>query len=560
MGRSRRGRLLNRYREIVEVFTRHGAGALLNRLGILRYLRLPSRRGPGQQESLPVGSEVRNALEELGPTFVKLGQVFSTRSDLLPPEITSELQKLQDAVPPVPYEQVKPAIEEELGDTVEAVFREFQEMPIAAASIAQVHRATLLSGKSVIVKVQRPGIDGTIALDLAILKDLASFVDKHTSLGQMYSFSDMVDEFAATMREELDFRMEAENTERFRTALAKDSGVRVPDVSWLHTTRRVLTMEYVDGVRISDTGGLRNAGVDLHKVARRLAESIAWQILRDGVFHADPHPGNLIVAPGDTVVFLDFGMIGRLSEGKRRQSLKVLLGVAYDKPHMIVEALAGLGSFSGPVNFRKLESDIERLMDAYVRLPMAEMKIGSMVSSIFGVASSHKITVPSDLAMLARSLVTLEGTVAMLDPGMNVLEVAVPIARRLLVETASPSKLAKEAMAGLSDYATLMKAFPSAALSLMRTLESSNYSLKFELGGTETIERRMERAANRMSLSVMLLAVAIVVAGLVIGASIANQTGATSYLLTGVVLRIGLIMGILIVLVLILSVVRSKSL
>ncbi len=499
-------------------------------------------------------------MEELGPAFVKLGQLFSTRSDLLPPEITSELQKLQDAVPPVPYEQVKPVIEEELGGTVEHVFREFLETPIAAASIAQVHRATLLSGKSAIVKVQRPGIERIVALDLAILKDLAAFIDKHTSLGRMYSFSDMADEFAATMRDELDFRTEAENTEGFKSTLARDRGIRVPDISWLHTTKRVLTMEYVDGLKVSDIDILRNAGVSLHNVARHLTSSILQQILRDGFFHADPHPGNILIAPGDTVVFLDFGMVGRLSQGRRRQSLKMLLGIAFNEPHMVVEALAGLGSFRGPVNFRRLESDIERVRDAYVRLPLAEMKIGSIVSSIFGLASSYRILIPSEFALLARSLVTLEGTVAMLDPGMNVLEVAVPIAKRLLIETASPASLAKEAVGGLSDYATLMKTLPSTVLGLMRTLENNNYSMKFELSGTETVEKRIERAVNRMSLSVMLLAVAIVVAGLVVGASLANQTGATSYLLSGAVLRIGLIVGVLIVLILILSVARSSFL
>lgn len=540
------------------VFARHGAGALLSRLGILRYLSL--RRPPGQRESLPIGSEIRKALEELGPTFVKLGQIMSARSDLLPPEIASELQKLQDAVPPVPYEQVKPVIEEELGDTVERVFQAFQETPIAAASIAQVHRATLLSGKSVVVKVQRPGIDKIIELDLAILRDLAAFVDKHTPLGRMYSFSGMADEFAATMRDELDFRTEGENAEGFKSTLARDGGVRVPDISWTHTARRVLTMEYVDGARASDTGSLIAAGVNLHDVARRLANSVLQQMLRDGVFHADPHPGNILIAPDDTVVFLDFGMVGRLSEKKRRQFLRMMLGIAFDEPHMIVEALAGLGSLSGAVNLRKLENDIERVRDAYIRLPMAEVKVGAVVSSVFSLVSSYRILIPSEFAMLARSLVTLEGTLAALDPGINLLEVAVPIAKRLLFRTVSPARLARETAMGLSEYATLMKTLPSAALGLIRTLESNNYSLKFELSGTESIEKRIERAANRMSVSVMLLAVAIVVAGLVIGASLANQTGTTSYLLSGVVLRIGLIAGILIVVVLVLAVARSSFL
>jgi len=510
--------------------------------------------------SFPVGTEIRKALEELGPTFVKLGQIMSTRLDLLPPEVTSELRKLQDAVPPVPYEQVKPVIEMELGDSVERAFKEFHETPIAAASIAQVYRATLLSGKSVIVKVQRPGIDQIVDLDLAILRDLAALIDKRMPKARLYRLPNMAEEFAATMRDELDFRLEAENIDRFRGTLARTGGIRVPEVSWTHTAKRVITMEHVDGVRASDIQGLRAAAVDLRSVAKRLADSIIQQMLRDGIFHADPHPGNILIAPGDTIVLLDFGMVGRLSDKKKRLLLRMVLGIAFDEPRIIVEAITGLGSLPEPINLHRLESDIEQVRNTYIYLPMEEIKIGAILTSIFGLVSSYGIFIPSEVAMLSRALVTLEGTVAMLDPELNLVDVAVPIAKRLMVGTISPSELAKGAMVGLSEYATLARTLPSAVLNLIRTLEASDYTLKFQLTGTKSIEKRIERAVNRMSVSVMLLALSIVVTGLILAASLANETGATSYLFSGAILKVCLVLGVATILVLVLSVIRSNFL
>lgn len=552
---------IKRYRQIILVFTKHGFGTLIDQLGIFNYLNIKKRLGKGDSEDnekLSIGERLRLSLEELGPTFIKLGQIISTRPDILPPDVIAELEKLQDAVPPFPYEDVKSLIESEFDDKLENIFKEFNETPLAAASIAQVHLARLNSGKKVVVKVQRPGIERTIDLDLRILEDLAHFIDSHTKYGRLYDFPRMVQEFKNTLKNELDFMVEGENAETFKENFSKDRGVKVPYISWIHTTRRVLTMEHIDGIRLNDFTALDNAGLNRKVIARNLAESIFNQILRDGFFHGDPHPGNIMILPDNTIVFLDLGMVGKLDEERKIQFLKMLMGVVFKNSRMITQAIINLDAMAHRVNIKKFEKEIDILRDKYISLPLNEIKVGEVFKEIFNLAFSYNIMIPGEFTMLAKSLVTLEGLVEKLDPDLNVLKIAEPIARKLMYKTFSFEKLGKEFVVGVMDYGNLIKEFPSFMLNFLRKMENDEFTMQFKLKDIERVEKRLERIFNRVSFSIVLLAVSIIIAGIVVGSGMSAHTGTEIYLLNITVLRIGLIIAGIIIIGLIISMFRSN--
>lgn len=557
-----RYRHIKRYRQIILVFVKHGFGTLIDQLGIFDYLNIKKMIGKDKDESinekLSIGERLRLSLEELGPTFVKLGQIISTRPDVLPHDVIAELEKLQDAVPPFLFDDVKSLIESEFDDKLKNIFKEFSETPLAAASIAQVHLARLNSGRKVVVKVQRPGIERNIYLDLKVLKDLADFIDNHTKYGKLYDFTKMVQEFENTLKNELDFRVEGENAETFKENFSKDKGVNVPDISWIHTTRRILTMEYIEGIRLNDYAALNNAGLDRKIIARNLAVSIFNQILRDGFFHGDPHPGNIMVLPGNAIVFLDFGMVGKLNEERKAQFLKMLMGVAFKNSRLIIQAIIGLDAMAHHINIKKLEKEIDILRDKYLSVPLNEIKVGEVFNEIFNLAFSYNIVIPGEFTMLAKSLVTLEGLVEKLDPELNVLEISDPIARKLMFKTFSPEKIGKEFFGGVLDYGSLLREFPSFLLNFLRKMEDDEFTMQFQMKGIERVEKRIERIFNRISFSIVLLAVSIIIAGIVVGSGMSAHTGTEVYIINITVLRVGLVIAGIIIVGLVLSMFRSN--
>lgn len=552
---------IKRYRQIILVFAKHGFDMLIDKLGIFDYLNIKKRFGRVDADNdakFSIGERLRLSLEELGPTFVKLGQIISTRPDILPSEVISELEKLQDAVPPFSFADVKSLIESEFDDKLENIFKEFNETPLAAASIAQVHLARLYSGKKVVVKVQRPGIERNIDLDLKILEDLAHFIDSHTKYGRLYDFPKMVQEFKDKLKNELDFRIEGENAETFKENFSKDEGVKVPDIIWTHTTRRVLTMEHIDGIRLNNFTALDNAGLNRKIIAKNLAKSIFNQILRDGFFHGDPHPGNIMILPDNTIVFLDLGMVGKLNEERKIQFLKILMGVVFKNSRLITQAIIGLDVMAHRINIKKLEREIDILRDKYLSIPLNEIKVGEVFNEIFNLAFSYNIKIPGEFTMLAKSLVTLEGLVEKLDPELSVLEVAEPIARKLMYKTFSPEKLGKELLGGVMDYGNLIMEFPSFMLNFLRKMEDDEFTMQFKLKDIERVEKRMDRIFNRISFSIVLLAVSIIIAGIIVGSGMSAHTGSEIYVLNITVLKIGLVIAGIMIVGLVLSVFRSN--
>ncbi len=555
---------IRRYRQIILVFIKHGFGTLIDQLGILKYLNIRKKSIKDTVEDnyvkLTVEERLRLSLEELGPTFIKLGQIISIRPDLLPQDIIHELEKLQDSVPSFPIDEVKDVIESELGDKIQNIYSEFTEKPLAAASIGQVHLAKLLSGKSVVVKVQRPRIERNIELDLKILRDLAYFIDTHTKYGKLYNFSKMVDEFDNTLKNELNFITEAENAETFRQNFLKDKGVMVPEISWIHTTKRVLTMEYIDGIPLKDLSVLKEAGLECKVIAQNLATSIFNQILRDGFFHGDPHPGNIMILEDNVIIFLDLGMVGKLSEERKMQFLKMLMGISFKNSKLIIQGIIGLDAMTGRVNTKRLEKDIDLLRDKYLSFPLSEIKIGEVFNEIFNLAFLYNIVIPSEFTMLAKSLITLEGLVEKLDPELNVLEIAEPITTKLMFKIFSPQKIKEELVDGIMDYGNLVRKFPESMLCLLEKMEDDDYALSFKIKDIDNLIKRMDKIFNRVSISIMLLAVSIIIAGIIIGSGMSAHTGTEMYFLNIIILKTSLILAGLIILVLIVSIFKSGHL
>jgi ubiquinone biosynthesis protein len=551
-----------RYREIIAVFTKHGFGLMLERFGLRYPLKIKGKVSDSDVTpdiaGASAGKRLKLALEELGPAFVKLGQILSIRQDILPADITEELKKLQDSVQPFPYSGVKELIEAEFEDNLENIYKEFDEQPVASASISQVHRARLVSGKQVAVKVQRPDIENIIHLDLDILKYLAHFVDHRTKYGELYDFSGMVAEFEKTIQNELDFTKEGENADTFLRNFSQDEGVAVPKIRWIYTTKRVLTMEYVEGIKISDCDALDQAGIDRGELAERLATSICNQVLRDGFFHADPHPGNIQVLTDGTIIFLDLGMVGCLSETRKEMICNFFIGVASKDTGLVVSSILDMDAMPDRRNVRKFEKDIDAIIEKYLTMPMSGIKIDELLQEVFQTAFLNHVKIPHEFALLAKTLGTLQGLLEKLAPDLNSLVVAEPIAKKLVYQSFSADKMKSQIKKNLLGYRNLLTEFPVAMRNLLRKAEEEDFTVSFEMKEMDNLQKRLERIFNRISFSVILLAVSIIIAGVLISSGLSANTSGEMVVFNITVLKTGLAFAAVIVLGLVVSMFRSR--
>jgi ubiquinone biosynthesis protein len=511
-------RHLQRYREIARVFIHHGFGELVDTLELLPYLSLPRRLLRREQPVIPrLGptQRLRMAMEELGPTFVKLGQVLSTRPDLLPPAYVAELAKLQDSVPPAPWGPIRAQIEAELGVRLEELFADFEPVPIAAASLSQVHAATLPDGDRVVVKVQRPGIQAVIETDLEILFDLAQLVQKRTPLGEIYDLPEIADDFAITMRAELDFGREGRNADRFRANFADETYLHIPWVYWDYTTRRVMVLERIDGIKIDDVQALDAAGHDRHRVGLHAARMIVKEVLNDGFFHADPHPGNFIVMPGDVIGAMDFGMVGHLSHRLRTDLIRLYIVAVQADEEGIVDQLIRLGMADGAVDRAGLQRDVARLLRKYYGLPLGSVRAGEVIEEIMPVAFRHHLHMPSELWLLGKTLAMMEGIGLKLVPDFDIFAVSKPYVRQFTRQMASPRSWGPSLLKGVGDWAELMSIIPRVGSQLLTRVERGEMEITLKHEGLDQSMARLDRLANRISLSLLLAALIVGLALLV---------------------------------------------
>jgi ubiquinone biosynthesis protein len=499
---------LKRYREIVQVLARQGFGNLIDQLELVPYLSLPRRlfRGVTPGPPLTAPERMRLAIEELGPTFIKFGQIMSTRPDLIPPPYVAQLARLQDTVPQAPWEAVREKLEQELDGSLNELFASFEAEPVAAASLAQVHQATLPSGEEVVVKVQRPEIEETVEVDLEILFDLARLIQGRTPLGKIYDFVDIAEEFAFILRSEMDYRREGHNAERFRRNFAHEPALCIPKIYWDYTTRQVLTLGRISGIKIDDIAALDAAGVDRHQVAKNAARIMIKEVLEDGFFHADPHPGNFFVMDEAVIGAMDFGMVGYLDRRDRENLVRLYIVSIQLDTEGIVEQLIRMGAARRDVDRPSLQRDIGRLLNKYYGLPLKEIRAREVIEEVMPIAFRHHLQVPSRLWLLGKTLAMMEGVGLQLDPDFDIFAISQPYVRKFLWQTVSPQTWGRRLLKTSGDWGELLTDLPRRLPRLIDQLEEGDLQFTLRLREIEPLLARLDRVGNRLAISVLLAA------------------------------------------------------
>jgi len=509
-------RNLRRYRQIVAVLVKYGFAEVVHRMNLAPYLQMGRRiirKKPLETYQLSAAARLRLALEELGPTFIKLGQVLSTRSVLIPAEFVEELARLQDRVTPLPFDQIRPLVEAELGAQIPAKFEWFDDRAIASASLAQVHRARTRDGRDVVVKVQRPEIERLIRTDMDILLDFAQLLERHIPESRQFEPEGLVHELARSTLREIDFVYEGRNIERFARNFEGHDEVYVPAVFWDLTTHRVLTTEFVEGIKISDVEALKAAGLDLKEVARVGAKFILKQVFEDGFFHADPHPGNLFIRPGPVIVPVDFGMMGRLDSELMDELSDMLIGVIRKDTDLIVQALIHLGSFPADRDPRPLRFEISEFIDRYYGLPLRQLDLKAILAEVWEVVRRFQLRVPPNLMLLMKTLGTYDDLGRKLYPEFDLLAVTRPYVRRLLWRRLAPGDLAYQAVKTLRDTYSLLRVLPRELEMVMRRLSRGQMGVELRHVGLEKLIVEIDRTSNRISFS-------LIIAALIVGSSL----------------------------------------
>lgn len=508
---------LGRLQDVVSILIRYGFGDLMQRLGLSGALARAGKLLPlGGLEALtnlPPHERVRRAMEEMGPSFIKLGQVLATRVDIFTPEWIEAFGKLQTGAPALPYETIRARIAAELGAEPESLFAEFDPEPLAAASIAQVHGARLHDGRAVVVKVRRPGIRAIIEADMRLLQRLAHVIESESEELARYQPVAVVKQFRASLTRELDLAEECRNADRIRAALPADSGIVIPQVYWDYTSERINVQERIEGIRLSDIEALGASGIDRPAIARRGAQAVLRMMFVDGFFHADPHPGNVFCLPGDRIGLIDFGMVGRLSSRRRAQILTLLHGLVQRDAEQVAETL--LEWTPDPdVHEDSLIADVEAFVDQYHGLTLKQLDLGAMLLDITQILREHRLKLPPDLALMIKVFLTLEGMGRNLDPDFDMASEAAPFLEQAMLRRYTPSAVARHGWRALADTAEVIAGLPADLKRLLRAARHGNIVLKVELDRLKHFGEQVDHSANRLT-------VGIVTAALIVGSSIA---------------------------------------
>ncbi|NOU98807.1 ABC1 kinase family protein [Paenibacillus planticolens] len=553
----RRIRQLHRYRDIVVALVRHGFGFLVEESDLLQRLRIPLRgfRVEDDVDRKTLGLRIKNVVEELGPTFIKLGQIASTRSDLLSEDIVKELKKLQDQVKSFPYNQVQDTIEAELGQSIDAVFGHLEVESLAAASIGQVHRGVLRTGEHVAVKIQRPQAAESIRTDLEILADLAALAERRFAWARRLQVELIIAEFSRSLISELDYTKEARNAEKIAAQFKDVDHIYVPQIYSEYSSRKVITMQYIEGVRLYEEDQLLALGYDRARIAKRLIQALFHQIFVDGLFHADPHPGNILILPGEVIAFLDFGMVGRLTVEMKYHFSSLIIALMRQNTDGVIKAIYRIGFIDEDIDMAELHYDIEGLREQYYGVPLSQVSLGGIVNDLFEVAYKYHIRVPADFILLGKTLVTIEGVVVTLDPTISIVKLAEPFGLQLMMERFRPKNLTASIFKDITDYGHMLVNLPRQSRELISLIKKGKMHLDVSVSEADDILRKLDRIGNRITFSIVLLSFSLIMMGLIVGSSIVGRK--PNFLLNVPTIEVGFVVASLMMIWLLLSIFKS---
>ncbi|TLD42727.1 MAG: Ubiquinone biosynthesis monooxygenase UbiB [Candidatus Jettenia ecosi] len=509
---------IRRFNQIIRILTKHGFGFAIQQLrlndhiigrGIIKTGVL--RRFTEPQESR--AARLRKVLEELGPTFIKFGQILSVRPDLIPQDFCTELSKLQDRIPPFSYGEVRKQIWESFRSYPEELFSSFDSIPLAAASLGQAHRAQLKTGENVVVKVQRPDIRKMIETDIDILYNLAQLADRYMQDIRFFDPVSIVDEFSRIIMKEIDFRYEAHNIDRFCKNFKDSATTYIPKVFWDYTKSRVLTTEEIKGVKLNHYLCSHRSYEEKKIVAANGANAILQQIFIDGFFHADPHPGNIFILPNNAIAFVDFGIVGRLDEETRYAIVNLLIALSMKNIQGILKALEMLGSFVGEESVRDFKHDINDLTEWYYDIPLKQIEISMILPQAIDVMTRHKLKIPPQMHILVKTIVTMDGIARQLDPEFNIIAYTRPFVERLVHERHDPKRIFRDAAFYSSELLDILKVIPKDAYEIIKKIKKGTLKIEFEHQGLSKFIFEMDKSSNRLSFS-------MVVSALIIGSSL----------------------------------------
>ncbi len=515
---SRTYRHLNRYRQILTILFKYGFGDLIERLNIDQYIEVGLQifskdKRPARDEKLTTAERVRIVFEELGPTYIKLGQALSTRSDLIPPDFMQELYQLQDHVRARPFHEIRQILLTELGLPIEEMFDAFDENPIASASIGQVHRACLKNGEAAAVKVQRPGIKNLIEVDLEIMLHLATLMERHIDEMAVHRPVKIIEEFTRALEKEIDYTIEATNMERFARIFLSDPTVYIPKVFRETSTERVLTMEFIEGIKISELQELYAAGMNRKIINTRGANFFLRQVFEHGFFHADPHPGNIRVLPGNIICLLDFGMIGCVDRKTREDFVDLLDSVVQRNEVRTAQILLRLTSWSREPDIRMLQRELADFIGQHLYKPLKDIEIGKLLRHILELASRHRLGIPPDMFLMMKAFGTVEGISLLLDPEFDMVSEAIPFIAKVKLTRFSPERITDDIIGVLSEMFRFIRQFPKDTLDIAGLIRRGKLCIQIEHQGIEILLKTHEQISNKIAFS-------IIIAALIIGSAL----------------------------------------
>ncbi|MBU1319494.1 MAG: ubiquinone biosynthesis protein UbiB [candidate division Zixibacteria bacterium] len=546
-----------RYSQIVGVLIRHGFGEFIDRMKIRSVFKIGRKsllRESARVAELTYAERIRSTMEELGPSFIKFGQMLASRPFLIPVELTAELVKLQDAVAPCEYDLIQKTVEEELGKPILELFSEFAREPVASASLAQVHIARTHDGKPVAVKVLRPGVEQMLRIDMDILRDVAGLLEKYVPESRQYKPTELVDELARATRREVDLYYEARNIEVFGINFAEDDRIEIPTVHWEYCSTRVLTTSVVDGIKVSMIDDLKRAGHDLPLLAKQGAQIVFKMIFEDRFFHADPHPGNLFILPGDRWAPVDFGLVGQLSESAIDLLAGILIAANRKDARAIVRILATHDLLPDDANVGSLETEFTELLYRYHKIPLKQINMKAIFADGLDVFVRYNIRMPANLMLLGKAIVTYEEVGRALDPNLNMIGEVEPHIKRLALRKLNPKKISMELLALLGSAADFISEAPAEVRRLSQKLLRGELGLLLRHRGLDRLANDMDRSSNRLSFAIIIGAV-IIGSSLIISNEIGLMFHGVSLLgLTGYLIAAALGLGLII------SIIRSGRL